>query len=112
MEKIEKIMQQLRQNPPKTIAGIDVLYIEDYQKRIRFILELKQEEALELPFSNVLAFGLKDQSRLIIRPSGTEPKIKIYLSTHLDSYSSLEQGIDQCQAHLHTLLTSFKQFIV
>lgn len=112
MEKIEKIMQQLRQNPPKAIAEIDVLYIEDYQKRIRFILEIKQEEALELPRSNVLAFGLKDQSRLIIRPSGTEPKIKIYLSTHLDSYSSLEQGIDQCQARLHTLLTSFKQFVV
>ncbi|VHO02068.1 phospho-sugar mutase [Candidatus Rhabdochlamydia sp. T3358] len=112
MEKIEEIMQHLRQNPLKTIAGIDVLYIEDYQKRIRFTLEPKKEEALELPSSNVLVFGLKDQSRLIIRPSGTEPKIKIYLSTHLDSYSSLEQGIDQCQTHLNTLLTSFKQFIV
>ena len=112
MEKIEKMMQHLRQNPLKAIAGIDVLYIEDYQKRIRFILESKKEEALELPYSNVLVFGLKDQSRLIIRPSGTEPKIKIYLSTHIDSYSSLEQGIDQCQAHLNTLLTSFKQFIV
>ncbi|MEK7339531.1 MAG: phospho-sugar mutase, partial [Verrucomicrobiota bacterium] len=112
MEKIEKMMQHLRQNPLKAIAGIDVLYIEDYQKRIRFILEPKKEESLELPYSNVLVFGLKDQSRLIIRPSGTEPKIKIYLSTHIDSYSSLEQGIDQCQTHLNTLLTSFKQFIV
>lgn len=112
MEKMEKIMQQLRQNPPKTIAGIDVLCMEDYQKNTHLTLELKQEEALDLPRSNVLVFGLKDQSRLIIRPSGTEPKIKIYLSTHLDSYSSLEQGIDQCQAHLNSLLTSFQQFII
>ena len=81
MEKMGEMMQYLRQNPLKTIAGIDVLYIEDYQKRIRFTLEAKQQEALDLPYSNVLVFGLKDQSRLIIRPSGTEPKIKIYLST-------------------------------
>lgn len=111
-EKIDKTMQHLRQKPLKAIAGIDVLYIEDYQKRIRFTLDPKEEEALDLPYSNVLVFGLKDQSRLIIRPSGTEPKIKIYLSTHIDSYSSLEQGIDQCQTHLNNLLTSFKQFTV
>ncbi|MDR2540042.1 MAG: phospho-sugar mutase [Chlamydiales bacterium] len=112
VKKMENIMQQLRQNPPKTIAGIDVLYVEDYQKRIRFDLKFKQQKTLELPLSNVLTFRLKDQSRLIIRPSGTEPKIKIYLSTHLDSYSLLEQGIDQCQTHLNTLLTDFKQCIV
>ncbi|MGL5263372.1 MAG: phospho-sugar mutase [Candidatus Rhabdochlamydia sp.] len=111
MEKIQKIMQHLRQSPLSSIAEIKVLYIEDYQKRTRFVLDLKQKEELDLPSSNVLIFRLKDQSRLIIRPSGTEPKIKIYISTQLNSYASLEQGIQQCQTHLNTLLASFKQFI-
>lgn len=112
MEKIQKIMQHLRQSPLSSIAEIKVLYIEDYQKRTRFVLDLKQKEELDLPSSNVLVFRLKDQSRLIIRPSGTEPKIKIYISARINSYASLEQGIQQCQTHLNTLLVSFKQFII
>lgn len=112
IEKIQKMMQRLRKNPIPSIAAIKVLYIEDYQKGIRFTLEPKKEEDLDLPYSNVLLFRLKDQSRLIIRPSGTEPKIKIYLSTCLHSYASLEQGMDQCQAHLDALLTNFIQFVL
>ena len=112
MEKMQKVMQHLRQNPLNTIADIEVLYIEDYQRRVRFNMQSKQEQALKLPCSNVLLFRLKDQSRLIIRPSGTEPKIKIYISTHINSYSSLEEGINQCQAHLHILLNSFKKVVV
>lgn len=111
MEEMQKVMQHLRQNPLSTIADIEVLYIEDYQRRVRFSMQSKQELALKLPCSNVLLFRLKDQSRLIIRPSGTEPKIKIYISTHIYSYSSLKEGINQCQTHIHVLLNSFKKVI-
>lgn len=112
MKKIQKIMQHLRERPISTIAKMKVVYIEDYQKNTRFNLQSKEETPLELPSSNVLLFRLQDESRLIIRPSGTEPKIKIYISTHAKSYSLLEQGISHCQTRINNLLHSFKEVIL
>ncbi len=69
METMERLMKELRVNPPKEIEGQKVIDIEDY---------LTGKTAIPLPKSNVLLFRLEDQSKFIIRPSGTEPKIKIY----------------------------------
>lgn len=69
METMEKLMKDLRANPPKEIEGQKVTDIEDY---------LTGKTHIPLPKSNVLLFRLEDQSKFIIRPSGTEPKIKIY----------------------------------
>ncbi|MBF5059762.1 phospho-sugar mutase [Candidatus Neptunochlamydia vexilliferae] len=69
METMKKLMEALRQNPPKEISGDKVIEVEDY---------LTGKTKIPLPKSNVLVFRTEDQSKFIIRPSGTEPKIKIY----------------------------------
>lgn len=76
METMKTLMEKLREEPPKTIDGQKVIAIEDY---------LTGETQIPLPKSNVLLFRLEDQSKYVIRPSGTEPKIKIYgLARHHD----------------------------
>ena len=71
MDKMASIMSGLRENPPKDFAGIKVSSVTDF---------LKPEET-GLPKANVLIYGLEDGSTVIVRPSGTEPKIKTYFTT-------------------------------
>ncbi|MBR6509219.1 MAG: phospho-sugar mutase [Clostridia bacterium] len=79
MEKIKNIMISLRENPPKTIDGDKVITIKDYQNSVSVDAVNNTETALTLPKSNVLSFVLDSGCSLIVRPSGTEPKIKIYI---------------------------------
>ncbi|MCR5459301.1 MAG: phospho-sugar mutase [Acetatifactor sp.] len=71
MDKMASIMKGLRENAPKEFAGIAVTKVTDYAK----------PEETGLPKANVLIYGLEDGSTVIVRPSGTEPKIKIYFTT-------------------------------
>ena len=71
MDKMASIMKGLRENAPKDFAGIAVTKVTDYAK----------PEETGLPKANVLIYGLADGSTVIVRPSGTEPKIKIYFTT-------------------------------
>jgi len=75
---IKTIMEHLRANPPLEVAGRKVVAISDYKKRITTDYETKRTEGISLPVSDVLYFVLNDGSWFSIRPSGTEPKIKIY----------------------------------
>jgi phosphomannomutase len=77
MERIASIMNGLRERPPQGIGEAPVRVLTDYQKRIRRDGK-GSETAVDLPRSNVLAFDLEDGSRVLARPSGTEPKIKFY----------------------------------
>ncbi len=79
LAKIKSIMEDLRQNPPKSINGADVIKINDYKTSISYDITANKEEKIDLPSSNVLAYFLSDGSSLIVRPSGTEPKIKLYI---------------------------------
>jgi len=78
-EAIAKIMEELRNSPPDSINNSDVVLIHDYDKLKTFdqISHLRYE--INLPKSNVLQFVLKNGSKISIRPSGTEPKIKVYI---------------------------------
>ncbi len=71
MEKIAGIMNSLRTNPPKEIGGYAVIKVTDYQK----------PEQTGLPKSNVLIYALQGGATVVVRPSGTEPKIKTYFTT-------------------------------
>ena len=70
-------MAALRSDPPKNVAGLDVLAVRDYQQQKRTDRSGARTQ-LTLPKSNVLAFELQGGSRIVARPSGTEPKIKFY----------------------------------
>ena len=80
MEKIKGLMTSLRENPPKEIAGSSVVLIKDFGAQKSIDTVNGKETAIDLPKSNVIGFYLADESYLIVRPSGTEPKIKIYAS--------------------------------
>ena len=78
LDKIRAIMERVRKNPPTEIAGKKVLAVRDYQSSIRTVTESNKTEAITLPRSNVIYLELEDENNFIIRPSGTEPKIKVY----------------------------------
>lgn len=80
MEKINGIMATLRKNPPKEIQGIKVIKVNDYGESVSINMLSGESTVLTLPKSNVLCYFLEDSSSLIVRPSGTEPKIKLYVS--------------------------------
>jgi phosphoglucomutase len=79
-EEIQKMMEQFRTNPPKEINGSKVMIIHDYQISETYDVFSNLKYKIDLPKSNVLQFILKDGSKISIRPSGTEPKIKFYFS--------------------------------
>ena len=78
MKKMDAIMNGLREDPPKEIAGTAVVGRSDYRESVRF--DGSTKSAVTLPKSDVLEYRLANGGKLIVRPSGTEPKIKVYLS--------------------------------
>ena len=81
-DKIKAMMEEYRNNPPKEISGIRVSQKEDYLKSERVFLFENRTEKIDLPVADVLIFILEDHSKIAIRPSGTEPKIKFYFSVN------------------------------
>ena len=79
---IAAMMEGYRNNPPKTIDGIPVVNLLDYELKIGKNLVTGNSWFIELPKSNVLQFELEDGSKISARPSGTEPKIKFYFSVN------------------------------
>lgn len=77
-EKIAAAMSKLRSNPPKDLQGHKVLALEDYTLGQKTLFPSGTKEKLTLPKSDVLIFRLENDGKLIVRPSGTEPKIKVY----------------------------------
>jgi phosphoglucomutase len=77
-EEIQRMMDNFRNNPPQVINGSKVQVIHDYLKQVSFHLISGINEPIHQPKSNVLQFLTEDGSKISIRPSGTEPKIKFY----------------------------------
>lgn len=75
---ITALLEGLRERPIREIAGIPVVSIEDYETQNRIFADMKTNEKIELPQSNVLKYFLEDGSWVCVRPSGTEPKVKYY----------------------------------
>lgn len=78
LEKIQTILENLRKNPPAEIGDYKVLSARDYKADTIVDMETKEVKATGLPNSNVLYYDLNDDAWVCVRPSGTEPKIKIY----------------------------------
>jgi phosphoglucomutase len=99
-EQIQQLMRGFRENRPERINGIKVNKIIDVKESKIFDLENGREEDLDLEKSNVIQFYLEDGSKISARPSGTEPKIKYYISVHeslpnREAYREVEASLDQ-----------------
>ncbi|MDR0969886.1 MAG: phospho-sugar mutase [Lentimicrobiaceae bacterium] len=78
VEEIKDMMENFRKNPPKEIAGSKLVEIRDYKEQIATDLASGKQTKIDLPKSDVLQFFTEDGSKISVRPSGTEPKIKFY----------------------------------
>ena len=91
MEKMANAMKFLRENPPTEIAGFKTLNALDYSTSVNTEVATGRTEDIKLPKSDVLSYVLEGGAGAIVRPSGTEPKIKIYISS---IGSNLDEAID------------------
>lgn len=80
MVKMSEIMAETRENPPKELAGLKVLEVHDFDAGTITDTVTGEKREIGLPKSNVLAYTLPDGNFAIVRPSGTEPKIKVYIT--------------------------------
>ena len=96
------IMDTLRENPPKTLGGMEVLKVADYKKGYTTDCKTGAQTPITLPRSNVLAFLLPNDNKVIARPSGTEPKIKFYLTAVADDRAAAEAVTALLQADVET----------
>lgn len=90
LEKMQEIMKRLRTEHPRSIAGFEVQEISDYKKS-EAVDQLGQKTIIDLPKSDVLKFILEDHKSVVVRPSGTEPKLKIYISVSADYKQKAEE---------------------
>lgn len=106
-EQMAAAMNRLRQANLKEIAGCKVVSIQDYQASTEFFVDSGVTKEMTLPVSDVLLYWLKDGSKVMVRPSGTEPKIKISCGVRQRDFKSIEEGIvsarKQCDRLLETL---------
>ena len=94
MEKMSGIMEALRKNPPKELAGYAVTKVTDFE----------QAETTGLPRANILLFALENGETVIVRPSGTEPKIKTYFTTK-------GKGMDEAKKEKEKLAAAMKPLL-
>ena len=95
-EKIKKMMEWLRDNPPKEISGLKVISFGDYQKQ-EIVDNAGNKESTGLPKSNVLYFDLEKNAWICVRPSGTEPKIKFYMGVCEKSMEDADSELDKLE---------------
>ncbi|HOY39329.1 MAG: phospho-sugar mutase [Bacteroidales bacterium] len=99
-EEIAAMMDSFRNQPPESICGTDVTIIHDYEKQASIDMLSQLRYTIPLPKSDVLQFELKDGSKITVRPSGTEPKIKFYFSLkaslqRVEDYDTVNVELDQ-----------------
>ena len=108
IDQVAQIMNHLRQSLPSRINRLLVTQCDDYLSKQSKNLQTKKMHFMNLPKSDVLRFWLEDGSKLVIRPSGTEPKIKIYAET-TEKSDDIEAAIQTCEEKLHSLVEAFKR---
>jgi len=93
-EEISEMMKSLRNNPLTAIGGSKVVRIEDYQNSTANDVLKATISEINIPISNVLIYYTENGSKIAARPSGTEPKIKFYISVNSDAEEGLQSKID------------------
>ena len=103
LEKMAALMERLRTAPPANIAGVDVVVRKDYQDGSAVDCATGNVGKMELSGSNVLRFELADGTTILVRPSGTEPKIKVYILTKGVDAAERDANIEKYSAWVKTL---------
>ena len=80
---IQNIIDNFKNNPPKQIGGSEVITIDDYKKSQTLDLKTNRVSKINFPKSNVIEFNTANGTKVVLRPSGTEPKIKMYISVNI-----------------------------
>ena len=99
-EKIQSMMNEMRNNPPKKIGAWDVLALRDYKKDTRTDMTSGEVTPTGLPESNVLYYELSNNAWCCVRPSGTEPKIKFYVGVKGDTLDGADQMLEELKAEV------------
>ncbi len=109
-KEIADMMSGYRADPPKTIDGVPVQQLLDYQLQVGKNLETGESWAIDLPKSNVLQFILGDGTSISARPSGTEPKIKFYFSVNaaIKDAAAFESAEKELNAKIARIITDMK----
>ncbi len=107
---IKEMMTGYRNNPPATINNNKVLTIKDYNNQISLDLTTGKKTKIDLPESDVLQFFLEDGTKISVRPSGTEPKIKFYFSvnTKLESKEKFEETNQLLDNRINDIIKDMK----
>ena len=105
-QEIKQMMVDARENPLSEVNGSKVIRIEDYQLSIAKDMVNNSQSNIDIPKSNVLIYYTEDGSKIALRPSGTEPKIKFYVSvnTKLDNVSGFEKTEQYLEARIDAIL--------
>jgi len=98
LKKMADLMSNLRKDPPKQVGGVDVALWKDYKDGSVVDAKTGEKTAMELAGSNVLRYELVDGTSVIVRPSGTEPKVKVYILTRGDSQPDCAEKIAKYSA--------------
>lgn len=98
LERMKELMAELRQAPLTDVGGHKVEYIRDYQSGVRTQVSDGKTETMELSGQNVLYYELEGGTSFIIRPSGTEPKVKVYIMAKADSKAASDEKVAKLAA--------------
>ncbi|WP_185967739.1 phospho-sugar mutase [Formosa sediminum] len=107
---IKQMMIDARENPVSEINGSKVVRVEDYQTATVKYLATGKEDSIDIPKSNVIIYYTEDGSKVALRPSGTEPKIKFYISanTPLDSANNFKATEAKLEAKIDAIIKDMK----
>lgn len=110
-QEIKSMMEQFRKNPPSEFNGISVDRMLDYLSLTEKNLQTKQSIPLHFPTSDVIQFYLEDGTKVSVRPSGTEPKIKFYVSVHAPlkskkEFEEVNRALDERIRAIERILTA------
>ena len=109
---MQKSLVKLRRDPPTAIMNIPVMILEDYQQLIRFDFTENLTTQLMLPQSDVLVFWLKDGTKIMVRPSGTEPKVKLYIGVVDKDNQDIDEAINQCRLRAEGMVQAVTDLIL
>ncbi len=103
LEKMKNLMADLRTNPPKEISGVEVFRIRDYADGTVIVPELGVMGQTHIKGSNVLYFELADGTSFIVRPSGTEPKVKVYILARGENKAQTDEKLEKYSVYAESL---------